>query len=230
MRNKKKLTGILFILAGLGLVANRLGYLQGINVFSMVITGYLIYIIIKSIAKVNIGGILVPLSLIGVIFWDYIGIQSFNPWTFVWASLLVSIGISLIFKPKKKYGIFGRFRSDNAYSYQEKDGRILIESTFSECIRYLQGEDIESVKLESSFGSMKIYFDKLQVKNNELFVEIESAFSGIELYLPRDWEVINKVDAIFGAVNEKNRNSGEKTNTIFLHGDTTFSGVEIIYI
>lgn len=230
MRNKKNLTGILFILAGVGLVANRLGFLKEINMFSMIAAVYLIYIIVRSIAKHNIYGILIPLSLLGVIFWDYIGNSSLSPWTFVGASVLVSIGLSIIFKPKNKYRIFGRSRNGDFHSYKDEDGKILIESTFSECIRYLQGDDIERVRLESSFGSMKIYFDKITLRNNELYVDVESSFSGVELYIPRDWEVISKIDVIFGSVDEKNRNSGEKTNTIYLHGDVTFSGVDIIYI
>src|SRR5699024_9423309 len=179
---------------GIGLVVDKLGYLPDISIFSFLASVYLLYFIIKSIRRRNIFGILIPLSLIGVIYWDYIGLNSLNPWTLVWSSILISIGVSIIFKPKNKFKVYKGFK------YKNVDENIYIESTFSESIRYLRDEDIKNVKLESTFGSMKIYFDDVKPLEDYLTVDIEATFSGVELYIPKEWKVINNVDVTFGGV------------------------------
>lgn len=236
MKNRKMFTGILFILAGIGLIVNRLGYFTEISIFSILATVYLVYFIMRSIRRRNVFGILIPLSLIGVIYWDYLGFSSLNPWTLVWASTLISIGVSIIFKPKNQYKFYskfehkdGNFREDYN-SYKNVDGNVYIESTFSECIRYLQDEDLKNVKLESTFGSMKIYFENVKPSEEDLVVDLEATFSGMELYIPKEWNVINDVDVTFGGVEENNRNTGEGIYTVRLIGEATFAGVNIIYI
>lgn len=230
MRDKKILTGLLFIIAGIGLVVNKLGYFEDINIFGFLATVYLVYWIARGVRRRSIFAVLVPLSLIGVIYWDYLGIASFNPWILVWAAVLVSIGLSIIFRPRKRFKVFGKFRHENSDSYEEVDGVIYIDSVFSECIRYLNSDSLEKVKLDSSFGSMKIFFDNVKPKDGQLIVDLDASFSGIELYVPKEWEVINRMDVSFGSVNEKSRNTGEKTKTIILKGDGAFCGVDIIYI
>lgn len=234
--NKKIFTGGLFIIAGIGLVIDRLGYLQGVSTFNLLASGYMTYLIVKGISRRNIFSILIPLSLLGVIYWDFIGPSSFNPWTLVWAAILVSIGISIIFKPKRRFKMHwdfkgnGEFKDRAKQSYEEGEESIHIGSTFSECIRYLQGEDIKNVKLDNTFGSMKIYFDNISPKDDYLVVDIDATFSGVELYVPRDWEVRSNLEATFGGVKERNKSDNEKTKTLILQGDATFAGVEIIYI
>ncbi|HLR20976.1 MAG TPA: hypothetical protein VK087_03125 [Tissierellaceae bacterium] len=236
MKNKKIFTGVLFIIAGIGLVVDKLGYLPDISIFSFLASIYLLYFIIKSIRRRNIFGILIPLSLIGVIYWDYIGLNSLNPWTLVWSSILISIGVSIIFKPKNKFKVYKGFKYKNdsfnkdSNFYENVDGNIYIESTFSESIRYLRDEDIKNVKLESTFGSMKIYFDDVKPLEDYLTVDIEATFSGVELYIPKEWKVINNVDVTFGGVKENNKNTDEQIYKLILNGESTFSGVNIIYI
>lgn len=234
MENRKIFTGILFILAGIGLIVNKLGYFADISIFNLIITVYLVYFIMRSIRRRNIFGILIPLALIGVIYWDYLGLNSINPWTLVWSSILISIGISTIFKPnykvysKVKYKD-GSTRKDYS-SYENVDGNVHIEATFSESIRYLQDEDLKNIRLESTFGSMKIYFENIEPLEEELVVDLEATFAGVELYVPKEWQVVNDVDVTFGGVKENNRNTGENIYTVRLRGEATFAGVNIIYI
>lgn len=241
MKNKRIFTGVLFIIAGLGLVANRLGYFANISIFNILATVYLISFIAKSIVRRNVYGILIPLSLLGVIYWDYIGVSSFNPWTLVWAAGLISTGISIIFKPKNRFRVYKSFQyknnsfnnddiSEDDISYKNIDGNISIETTFSGCIRYLKGEDLKRVNLECTFGGMKIYFDNIKPLDNNLIVNIDATFSGVELYIPKEWRVTDNVDTTFGAVKENNKNTGEGIYNVILNGESTFSGVNIIYI
>ncbi len=227
---KKIFMGSLFIIAGIGLIIDRLGYLQGLSTFNLFASGLLAYIIVKGLSRRNIFQILVPLALLGVIYWDFIGPSFFNPWTLVWAAILVSIGISIIFKPKRRFKMQWNLKDKGKQLYEEDEESIRVESSFSDCIRYLQGENIRMVKLDNTFGSMKIYFDNIKAKDDYLVVYIDASFSGIELFVPRNWEIISNLDATFGGIKERNKSEGEKVNTLVLQGEVTFGEVEVIYI
>lgn len=229
MRNRNIFMGLLFILAGVGLLANKLGFFKDINVFNLIVTIFLIYIIIKNIMRRNIFGFLVPLSLIAVIYSDYLGISSFNPWVIVSATALISIGLSLIFKPKRKYKVYTsvEFETDRL---KEVDGNVYIESTFSEGIKYLKSEDLKSVTVDATFGSAKVYFDSVKFSGDTVTVNLDATFAGVELYIPKDWRFIDNTDVTFGSVIEKNKGGNGKEKTIILEGDVIFGSVDIIYV
>lgn len=230
MKNKKVFTGLMFIFAGVALVLNRLGYFQDINIFSIFASIFLVSEIIKSISKRNIFGVLIPAAFLLVIYSDYLGISSLNPWIFVPAAVLISIGLDLIFSPRKNYYIKNGFNF-NEESIQEDDkGYIYLFTSFSENIKYLKSNNLKTLALECNFGSLKVYLDNVTLDGDILSIEIDSAFSGIELYIPKNWEVIDNTSISFGGVKEKNRSSMENTKKVILTGDVNFTGVDIIYI
>lgn len=240
MKNRKIFTGLLFIFGGLGLLANRMGYLQGVNIFSLLITIFLIAIIIKSIGKRSISGVLVPLSIIAIIYGEYLGIEDISSWIIIVSTILISIGLSIIFKPKKfrvyskmkggKYNMNNTFTSRQGSFEEDQDGKIYVGATFSENIKYLKSQNIENVYLDATFGAIKVYFDNAEIEGDTARVYLDATFSGVELYVPRNWQVIDKIDITFGGLDEKNRSDGEKIKTLILQGDVTFGGVEVIYI
>lgn len=240
MKNRKIFTGLLFIFAGLALVVNKMGYLQDINIFSLLITIFLISIIVKSIRDRSIFGILVPLSLITIIFKEYLGISHLSSWTIIISAVLISTGLSIIFKPNKyriysnikgkKYNINGKFSNGESSFDEGKDGKIYIGATFSENIKYLKSQDIKNIFLDSTFGAIKVYFDNAEMEGDRATVYLKATFSGVELYVPRNWQVIDNTSITFGGLNEKNRSDDEKVKTLILQGNVTFGGVEIIYI
>lgn len=226
----RKIGGIVLIAAGIGIILNKLGYLTNINLFGLLATVYLVYTILKSLYWKRIYGVLIPISLIIVINAEYLGIVSFNPWILVIAAVLISTGLSMIFRPKGKSWCMGGYYKDMESVIEEEEGYIFLRNSFSETIEYLKSNDLGKVRLESNFGSMKIYFDSVTLKNNEVDVILDVNFSGVELYVPKDWEIKNRVSATFGGVKESGRELEDKTNTLNLLGNVDFSGVEIHYI
>lgn len=240
MRNRKVFSGLLFIFAGVGLIVNKLGYLQDINIFSLLITIFLIDIIVKSIKRKDIFGILVPLSIIAIIYADYLGISELSSWTIIVAAVFISLGLSIIFKPRRykfcsgikgeKHNINNKFTSREGSFDEGENGKIYVEATFSENIKYLKSQNIKNVILDTTFGAIKVYFDNAEIEGDTAIVHLDATFSGVELYVPRNWQVIDNTDITFGGLSEKNRSDVEKEKTLILQGSITFGGVEIIYI
>ena len=96
----------------------------------------------------------------------------------------------------------------------------------------MNSEDLEHVKLECSFGAMKVYFDNAIIQSGKAQLDMHVSFGGVELYVPRGWRVSNQLRASFGGVDEKIKNTyvTEDSPTLVLAGSVSFSGVTILYV
>ena len=220
------------ILGAIVLLISKLGYFSDVNVFSLLFSIALVAMIIKSIMRISFTGILFPLAFLAIIYDDKLGITEITPWPVLFAALLGSIGLSLIFnKGPKKSKIYVNGDSDNTKTINVDDeGHINLETSFGSSIKYVNTDKFEYANLSCSFGNMKIYFDNTTMARESAVVNIDISFAGLQMYIPRTWKVENKVGASFGAVEEKNRIDSVITNTLILTGDVSFSGVEIFYI
>ena len=232
MRKERVFWGVFLILGAIVLLISKLGYFSDVNVFSLLMSIALVAMIIKSIMRISFTGILFPLAFLAIIYDDKLGITEITPWPVLFAALLGSIGLSLIFnKGPKKSKIYVNGDSDNTKTINVDDeGHINLETSFGSSIKYVNTDKFEYANLSCSFGNMKIYFDNTTMARESAVVNIDISFAGLQMYIPRTWKVENKVGASFGAVEEKNRIDSVITNTLILTGDVSFSGVEIFYI
>jgi len=232
MKKEMVFWGILFILMGVFLIISKLGYFPNVNVISLLLTAFLVAVIVKSIVRLNFAGVLFPIAFICIMYDKQLGITNITPWTVLIAALLGSIGLSMIFHKHTKCVNF-KFDSED-YKFEkidvEDESHIRIKNSFTSSIKYINTDNFEQADFNCSFGSMKVYFDKAIMSNDNAIVRISASFSGIELYIPREWNVDDKTNVVLGSINEKNRNNQVTTNTLTLVGDIKFSGVEIIYI
>ena len=232
MKIGRVLGGSFLILGGISLIINKLGYFSNINIFTILLTVFLIYIIIKSALRVDFQGILFPIAFLCIIYDKQLGITAITPWTVLIAALLGSIGLSMIFNKHSKWG-----HSKNGWdSYEfktidtEDESHIKLQTLFSGSIKYINTDKFKQADLKCSFGGMKVYFDNAVLHEGKGIVRIESSFSGVELYVPRNWTVEDRANTSFGAISEKNRNEGTSDNILTICGNINFSGVDIIYI
>lgn len=232
MRKERVFWGVFLILGAIVLLISKLGYFSDVNVFSLLFSIALVAMIIKSIMRISFTGILFPLAFLAIIYDDKLGITEITPWPVLFAALLGSIGLSLIFnKGPKKSKIYVNGDSDNTKTINVDDeGHINLETSFGSSIKYVNTDKFEYANLSCSFGNMKIYFDNTTMARESAVVNIDVSFAGLQMYIPRTWKIENKVGAYFGAVEEKNRIDSVITNTLILTGDVSFSGVEVFYI
>lgn len=232
MKKERIFWGVLFILAGIFMVISKLGYFPDMNVFSLLLTVFLVVVIAKSVIRLNFSGILFPIAFICIIYDKQLGITAITPWTVLIAALLGSTGLSIIFHKHGKW--IGHNHHCEDYKFEkidiEDESNVRFKNSFGASIKYINTDKFEQAAFDCSFGAMKVYFDNAVMSNENAIVRINASFSGIELYVPKTWNVDDKTNVFLGSVSEKNRNDQATTNTLTLVGDVSFSGIEIVYI
>lgn len=232
MKKERIFWGVLFILAGIFMVISKLGYFPDMNVFSLLLTVFLVVVIVKSVVRLNFSGILFPIAFICIIYDKELGITAITPWTVILAALLGSIGFSMIFH--KHINWIHHKHNHEDYKFEkidiEDESNIVFKNSFGASMKYINTDKFEQANFNCSFGAMKVYFDNATMSSENAIVRIDASFSGIELYIPKTWKVDDKTNVFLGSIGEKNRSNEITTNTLTLVGDVSFSGVEIIYV
>jgi predicted membrane protein len=229
MKKEKAFWGLFFILAGVFLIVSKLGFFSQINVFSLVMTVFLIACMIKSVRPLHFSGILFPVAFLCIIYDKPLGITEITPWPVLGAALLGSIGLSMLFHKKHHYIHYNKDEYTEIID-QEDDNGFKFETSFGSSIKYVNTEDFRYADLDCSFGGMKVYFDNAVIQNGNAVINLDVSFAGVELFLPRSWNVVNKADVSFGGIEEKNRNLTNGSPVVTLTGDVSFSGVTIYFI
>lgn len=232
MKKERIFWGILFILMGIFLIISKLGYFPNVNVFSLLLTAFLVVVIVKSLLRLKFAGVLFPIAFICIIYDKQLGITNITPWTVLIVALLGSIGLSMIFHKPTKWVNMECDCDD--YKFEkidvEDESHVRFKNSFGGSIKYINTDNFEQADFKCSFGALKVYFDNATMSNNNAIIRINASFSGVELYIPKNWRVENKTNVFLASIDEKNRNNEIITNTLTLVGDINFSGVEIIYI
>lgn len=235
MKTRNWLWGIFFICAAALLVMNQLGYFIGIGLFSLLFTIILVPIIVKSIVRLNFFGIFFPTSLLLIIFDRPLGIQALTPWTVIIASILLSIGLSVIFKPKS-FGHHGYVHHHHNHNHPEEvighvdDDNVNCTVSFSSRSQYLHSDHLQKARLSCSFGSLKVFFDNTQLDVDGAELYVNCSFGTIELYIPKEWNIIYDVGTSVASIDEKNHHDPSNGPMVKVSGDVSFGSISVTYV
>ena len=204
----KILWGLLFLVGAVYLIASRVWNLPTVSVFSVILTVFLAWLLIEGLRHLNFWEILFPIAFFCIIYAKPLGITAFTPWPVLGAALLGSIGLSMIFKPKKhRTWTVGNGQSNSFGSTSEQcNGENLrFDNSFGESIKYINTDNLCSVSVDNSFGE-------------------------VSLYVPRAWNVDVNVDKAFGGINMRGRMEGTSTHRLVVTGETNFGALTIVFI
>lgn len=211
------LWGIILILLGLIIGGNALG-ITNIDIF---FDGWwTLFIIIPSLIGLfkendktsNIIGLIIGFALL-------LGCQNIIDFNLIWKlflpTILVIIGLSIIFKGMLNKKVNKEIKKENkgsycaAFSAQE----IKIEENF-------KGTDLTAI-----FGGIE--FDLTNAKiEKDVVINANAIFGGIDIFVPSNVIVKTNSTSIFGGVENKSTTK-EKTHTIYINGTAIFGGIEI---
>lgn len=230
--------GMLFIAGAAFLIADRLGYWserQSVTVVGIFFTIFFIWMVIQGFYYKNFFLILFGLSLLAIQYDGPLGITSITPWTLLSAALLASIGLTIIFPARKisKNGNIHHFEfADKGEKvFEEQDGEMIhFKSTMGECVKYINTDSLVNVRLENSFGAMKIFFDNAVIKNGTADVSISNSFGETILYIPKTWNVENHVKTSFGTLKFEGNQATQGCPTLRIYGSVSFGEVNVTFI
>ncbi len=240
MKKERIFWGVFFILGAIFILVAKLGFMQGVGIWSLIMTVFWLALLIKCIMKVYFFGIFFSLAFLVIIYagpldtvmpWkETFTLQSITPWPVLGAALLLSVGCTMIF-PKKHKTILGMHFSGDETIIDEKDeDRCECFVRFGASTKYINSDAFESAFLEANFGGLKVFFDNAVMKGTEAYVTMNNNFAGMELYVPKTWTVVNQIKNSFAGVDEKGHCMPDGVHTLYLKGENCFGGITIIYV
>lgn len=254
MKKSNVFWGIFFIFCAVYVIANRLGFMEGISILTIILTILFVITLIKSIYKINFWGILFSMAFLAIIYDEQLQIEEITPWPVLVAALLGSIGLSLIFsksimrRKNYQYNHFINSSSNYTGSYAEMGGadenessgksdsvnekRIYVNTNFGTSIKYVDSDCFEYGEVRCNFSNVKIYFDNTIMAKGNAALHINVHFGSVEIYVPKNWKV---VDLTVSSFSGKNNSADAELNediksTLSITGEVSFGSVNVKYL
>ena len=167
----------------------------------------------------NIIGLLVGVILL-------LGMQNIIDFNLIWKlllpSIIVIIGLSLIFKNTFNSKINNEIKKLNNKNTKNNE----YCATFSGQRIDFPNEEFKGATLNSVFGSITCDLREAKIKE-DVVINASSVFGGIDIIVPDDVNIKIKSNSIFGGVNNKKKNNEDKKYTIYVNASCLFGGVDI---
>lgn len=241
MKKSKLLWGLFFIAAALLVVINQMGYFTGIGLWSLLITVVMIPVIGHGVRYRNFFNIFFGIAIILIVFEQPLGIGRLVPWTVLAAALFLSIGFSIIIKPKYQHWHHAEYWNDewrkHSHEHYESTEHIDIDGSDVSCrvsmggsSKYLHSDSLQKGYFDCSLGYLKVYFDSVELNPDGAEIFVNCSLGSMELYIPRTWNVRINVDATLAGVSETPRRDATFGPTLTISGSVRLGAVEIKYI
>lgn len=219
------LWGIVFIVVGLIIGGNALGIIN-INIFFdgwwtlFIIIPCFIGLFKENEKTGNFIGLLIGVALL-------LACQNIIDFHLIWKlafpTILVIIGVSLIFKDT----IGGKVNSEIRKLNEKRNGENGYCATFAGQNVNFDGQNFTGADLTAVFGGIKCDL-RNAIIDSDVVINASSTFGGIEIYVPSNVKIKIKSTPLFGGVSNKaNTKTDENSHTIYINGTAVFGGVAI---
>lgn len=231
MKLGKWFWGFFFILAGVLVLLNQFNIFGDLSMLTILITIFVLPIFIKSIIHLNFSGILFSLAVLYILYAELLGLVMLPIWVVLLTALFMSLGLTILFGGGCRRRSCHHNEENFEHVINEPDeNNVSLRVSFSSSIKYVNSNQLERVRLDCSFGAMKVYFDHCTLSDKGATIDLSASFSGVALYIPKEWNLVNQTNTTLGGIEEKNKPRSENGPQVILTGDISLSGVEIIYV
>lgn len=234
-RNNNIFVGGVLIFLAVYVVLNKLVVLPNIPVFKIIVTGLLVYIIVRGFKKKEFGMIFMPGAILLCMYDRLLGIESITPWVVIFAAMLLTGGFNLIFKKGNHIKVAYNSGDQNAltsdYSFDEVNRKIVIENSLGETTRYITEENLREVVVDNGLGKCTVYFQGATMENNMLKMLVDNGLGATTVYCPKEWSINLSQDNGLGNIAVKGDPSSDpQAPCLNVHVDNGLGAVEIIFI
>lgn len=219
--------------------------------WTIVVTIFLVAILIKSVIYFSIPGTVFSLAFLAIVYAKPLGITILSPWTILGAALLISIGLSLIFRPllmkhrpwmNHNYhqnfhrGHHGKFVDADFDVHEDpdvgtvNDSEVNVYVKMGNSIRYVKSTDFTEANIDVTMGDAKVYFENVKVVG-EADIYVNVSLGGAELYVPKEWNISKELDNNMGNIDEVGMPLvDEDSPIVHIHGLVSLGNLKISYI
>lgn len=257
MKRRNFVWGAFLILAAVYIFADMFNYIpEGYSFFTTTVTILLVGLAISNLFDGSVFGVIMPLAFALMFNQGYFGLKD-QGWSIFWASLLLSSGVSLLFKRRRiRFNIHSdSWSGSEEYSHNRKEKgdtidvefresdhtgsdekrntaegeSVKFESNFADSSRYVQSDNLERANIEGNFGHLRVYFDQVTFAKGAV-INIECNFGKVSVYLPKEYTYSNELAASLGSISDPRSFTSTNSTLVSLRGDASFGEIEIIYI
>lgn len=144
-------------------------------------------------------------------------------WKLIIPIILITIGISFIFKNTLRNGINKKIKEINK---NNKNNKQEYTATFSGQKLDFANEKFEGCTLSAVFGGIDLDLTHTDIKE-DIVINASAIFGGINIFVPKDVNVKINSNSIFGGVSDKNKNDKANKVTVYINATCLFGGVEV---
>lgn len=231
--------GVLLLLGAVAMVVGRLGYLDGIGVWNILFSVFLVGFLINGFVNRSFGEILFSLAFLVIVNDKLFNLEAITPWPVLGAALLGTIGLDLLFPRFQKGERYvnmhvhteGKERDGmESVSEEERNGdSVSYVNVFTGSVKYLYG-GISHVRAENVFGTLQIYFTDAVLKGGTATLVAENVFGTTVLYVPASWRVVLSTENVFGGTREQGHCDPAGTTVLYIKGEVVFGNMQIKYV
>lgn len=238
MKNRNWFWGLFFLLSGVFVIFSQLGFFGTIGVASVLVSILLLAIMIKSLIRREWVGIFVPLAFLYMIYSAPLKLIAISPWILIASALLISIGMSIIFKKKwHNYGQSNKWCNHDWDNHAHVNEKIDANNPYagvsmSSSSIYLHADNLQGGHFNCNLGTLEVYFDEVKMSGDSVELFLDCNLGTIKMYIPRDWSVTENLNLNLADVKYKTRFAprSEGAPGITLTGSVTLGDVQIFYI
>ncbi len=224
--------GVLLVLAAVYVVASKIWILPSVSIFSVCAIVFTIWLFVTGIREKSFGKMLFALACAYMIVDEPLGLPILSFGTLIVATILGSIGLSMIFHPNRKKSIQAKVELDGVSESSEEwqEGVVQVSNGFGETIKYLNSDNFLGGDFDNIFGELTVYFDNVMIQNGTARIYVKNSFGATRLFIPKEWNVVNNLNHSVGEVSERGRYEGGANCTLIIDGTASFGEIEIHYI
>ena len=210
MKGKNIFAGIVLILFAVALFVDKMGIYPDMPMLKIGISAVLVCVMATSLRKLEFLGITFPLGLIACMFSRELHIDQVSPMIIIIVSVLVGIGLTMIFGKSKMHviNVNSEKTHDNdavdgraSGEYSEGDGCFSLENSFGSRTQYVSVKNMKKGHIENGFGSLTVYLNGTEVDANGAEIHTENGFGELSVYIPKEMRVSIDTENGFGKVN-----------------------------
>jgi len=176
---------------------------------------------------------LIPIGIGTALLADRYWFFEFNIKEFIWPSVVIIIGLVMIFRQKRKHqdGWIDwkktNIESANASLTGEED-MIDAVSVFGSTRKNILSKNFRGGEVVNFFGGTELNLSQADI-TTPIVLDMTQVFGGSKLIVPANWRIQSELVSVFGGVEDKRmiQPNIDPTKVLILRGTNVFGGLEI---